>query len=64
MENLKINEKLIRFSGKAGIDFDVEIDSDVEFIVKGGIVKEMFESNQDGTKDQIFTCKILEVKIK
>lgn len=59
---LKVNEKLIRFSGKAGIDFEVGIDDDVQFIVRGGIIKEMFESNQDGSKDQIFVCKILSVE--
>ena len=57
-----INEKLIKFSGKAAINFPVEIDDDVEVIVSGSCVKSEMLSNQDGSYDRVCVIKILEVK--
>ena len=59
---MKINETLLRFSGKSAIDFPAELGGDVKVIVKGGIVQETFQDNQDGTKDRILTVKLLEIR--
>ena len=56
------NETLLKFSGKSAIDFPVQIDEDIEIVVKGAIVKSEKLSNQDGTYDLVYTCKILEIQ--
>ena len=54
-----INERIIRFSGSACIEKELELGEDVTFIIKGGVVKTEKKDNQDETFDKVFIVKLV-----
>lgn len=62
---MNINEKLIRISGKTpiGPGKELKLGDDVIVRIKGGIVKIESLDNQDGTYNQVYVVKPLEVEV-
>ena len=58
----EINEKLVRFIGKACIEEDLgELGDDVILIINGNILKVEHIDNCDETQDKIFKIKLITV---
>jgi hypothetical protein len=55
-----VNEHLIRISGVVAIEHPLEMDQDVEVVIKGAVVKVEDKSNQNGTIDRVYIIKGIE----
>lgn len=59
---MNINETKLKFSTACAIEPQkYELGQDVEFTVKGTIVKEEHRDTQEGTMDVIYVVKVTEV---
>ena len=58
---MDINDKVIKIRGSVSTDRTLALDEDVEFTIKGLVVKLEERSNQDGTKTVWYVVKISEL---
>ena len=63
MTQKNINEIMIKISGKFPIEKDLELGQEVLISLKGGVVKQEVNDNQDGTVDVTYVIKPLSVSI-
>jgi len=60
MEDKKIDERVVKFSGSACIPDDLAtLGQEVKLLVKGDIFEIKSRDNQDGTMDKIFVVKLI-----
>lgn len=59
---METKNKIIKITGSAEIEKDLELDQEVRLVVIGAVVKQEIGSNQDGTFDRITKIKIERVE--
>lgn len=59
----KINERLIKVSGKTPVNKTLDLGDDVVIQIKGSVVKEEKYDNNDGTFDMCWVVKSIEMEI-
>jgi hypothetical protein len=60
----RIDQLLLKVSGKMFLDKKLEIDQETTLVLKGSIVKEEVGSNQDGSVNICYVFKATEVQVK
>lgn len=61
---MDINDKFVKFSGKEELipSIELQLGQDVEFTVKGTVVKVEETDTQEGTKDVTYVVKVTQVE--
>ncbi len=62
---METNEVFVKFSSKCAIEpAEFELDQEVEFIVKGTVVKKEHLTTNEGSMDIVYIIKPTEVMVK
>ena len=60
----RVDELLVKISGRSTIGRELEIDQDVRLVIEGQVVKVETLSNQDGSVNLCYVVKPLLIKLE